>query len=127
MLEMLFEQLNVLGRQLEVCCQSPMTGFFRNGYCHTCPQDAGSHTVCARMTDEFLQFSLSKGNDLITPNPAFGFPGLKAGDRWCLCVSRWVEAHKAGVAPPVYLAATNMAALEMVDLATLEQMALDCY
>ncbi|WP_257265970.1 DUF2237 family protein [Endozoicomonas sp. ONNA2] len=125
MVELVFEQPNVLGTELETCCQSPMTGFFRDGFCHTCLEDSGSHTVCARMTNEFLQFSLSKGNDLITPNPDFGFPGLKAGDRWCLCATRWAEANNAGVAPPVYLHASNMAALEIVELATLEQLALD--
>ena len=125
MLEAVLEQQNVLGTQLEICCESPMTGFFRDGYCHTCATDTGSHTVCAQMTDEFLQFSLSRGNDLITPNPAFGFPGLKAGDRWCLCAIRWLEAHAAGVAPPIYLNATNSRALDTIELDSLKQMAVD--
>ena len=118
-------QLNVLGTELEICCQSPMTGFFRDGFCYTSRGDWGRHTVCAVMTDEFLQFSRSRGNDLITPNPAMACPGLKAGDRWCLCASRWVEALKAGVAPPVYLKATNQAALEMIELSALQQKAAD--
>ena len=116
-------QQNVLGTRLEMCCQSPVTGFFRDGYCHTSPADWGQHTVCAVMTDEFLQFSRLRGNDLITPNPAMNFPGLQAGDRWCLCAARWVEAHKAGVAPPVYLNATNQTALEVIGLSTLQQKA----
>ena len=118
-------QLNVLGTPLEICCQSPVTGFFRDGFCRTSRGDWGRHTVCAVMTDEFLQFSRSRGNDLITPNPAMAFPGLKAGDRWCLCAARWVEALEAGVAPPVYLNATNQAALEMIELSALQQKAAD--
>jgi uncharacterized protein (DUF2237 family) len=107
---------NVLGGPLACCCTSPRTGFHRDGYCHTGPQDLGSHTVCAVMTAEFLAFSRRRGNDLVTPRPEFDFPGLKPGDRWCLCVSRWKEALDAGVAPPVLAAATHEKALEVVTL-----------
>jgi hypothetical protein len=110
---------NVFGAPLACCCTSPRTGFSRDGYCHTGPHDVGSHTVCAVMTAEFLDFSFRRGNDLVTPRPEFEFPGLKPGDRWCLCVSRWKEALEAGVAPPVLLAATHEKALEVV---TLEQL-----
>lgn len=89
---------NVLGGKLETCCTAPLTGFFRTGKCETGPQDAGVHTVCARMTREFLEFSRAQGNDLMTPNPAFGFPGLQPGDCWCVCAARWKEAYDAGVA-----------------------------
>jgi uncharacterized protein (DUF2237 family) len=116
---------NVLGGPLAPCCEDPVTGFFRDGYCHTGPQDIGSHTVCARMTDEFLAFSVRSGNDLVTPWPEFGFPGLRAGDRWCLCVARWREALEAGVAPPVVLAATHEKALEVVTLEQLTRHAVD--
>ncbi len=110
---------NVHGGPLACCCTSPRTGFYRDGYCHTGPQDIGSHTVCALMTAEFLAYSRRQGNDLVTPRPEFGFAGLKPGDRWCLCVGRWKEALDAGVAPPVLLAATHEKALEVV---TLEQL-----
>ncbi len=110
---------NVLGGPLASCSSSPRTGFNRDGYCHTGPQDLGSHTVCAVMTDAFLDYSRRRGNDLITPHPEIEFPGLKAGDRWCLCVSRWKEALVAGVAPPVLLAATHEKSLAVV---TLEQL-----
>jgi len=110
---------NVFGAPLACCCTSPRTGFYRDGYCHTGPHDVGSHTVCALMTAEFLDFSRRHGNDLTTPRPEFDFPGLQPGDRWCLCVSRWKEALQAGVAPPVLLAATHEKALEVV---TLEQL-----
>jgi uncharacterized protein (DUF2237 family) len=116
---------NVLGEPLAACCARPRTGFYRDGYCHTGPQDAGSHTVCAQMTDTFLEFSRMRGNDLSTPHPEFEFPGLVAGDRWCLCVSRWREALLAGVAPPVLLAASHERALEVVSLAELRGHALD--
>jgi uncharacterized protein (DUF2237 family) len=111
---------NVFGAPLACCCTAPRTGFYRDGYCHTGPQDLGSHTVCARMTAEFLAFTRGRGNDLSTPRPEYGFPGLALGDRWCLCVSRWKEAFEAGVAPPVYLAATHEKALEVVSLAQLQ-------
>ncbi len=115
---------NVLGGALEPCCMSPLTGFSRDGFCHTGPQDHGSHTVCAQMTAEFLKFSRANGNDLSTPHPEFGFPGLKPGDRWCLCVARWEEAFLAGVAPPVILKATHELALEVVELNELRARAL---
>ena len=102
-----------------------MTGFFRNGCCHTGPEDLGRHVVCAKLTREFLTFSLQRGNDLQTPMPQFGFPGLKPGDRWCLCAARWKEAADAGAAPPVILAATHEAALEVVALEDLKKHALD--
>ena len=103
---------NVLGGKLEPCSDAPLTGFYRNGCCHTGPEDLGSHTVCAVMTAEFLAFSQSRGNDLSTPRPEWGFPGLNPGDRWCLCAPRWQEAHQAGKAPLVVLHATHQAALQ---------------
>ena len=107
---------NVFGEPLVPCGLDPLTGFFRNGCCETGPQDLGTHTVCAIVTDEFLRFSKGRGNDLTTPRPAYVFPGLNPGDRWCLCVLRWLEAFHAGVAPPVILEATNEASLEYVSL-----------
>jgi uncharacterized protein len=111
--------LNVLGDALKPCCFDPMTGYFRDGFCHTIDEDHGSHTVCAIMTEEFLAFSKAQGNDLSTPRPEFGFPGLKAGDKWCVCVSRWEEAFVIGKAPQVVLEATHERALEVVSLAEL--------
>jgi uncharacterized protein (DUF2237 family) len=102
-----------------------MTGFFRDGSCRTSEEDVGRHVVCAEMTAEFLAYTKSQGNDLSTPNPGFGFPGLKPGDRWCLCAARWREAAAAGIAPPVVLAATEKTALEVVSLETLKAHALD--
>ena len=116
---------NVLGGPLAECGTSPMTGFFRNGCCHTSAEDLGRHVVCAKLTREFLAFSLQRGNDLVTPMPQFGFPGLKPGDRWCLCAARWKEAAQAGAAPPVILAATHEATLEVVSLEELKKHALD--
>ncbi len=116
--------LNVLGSALVACCTSPVTGFYRDGYCHTGPQDRGSHTVCVRLNAEFLAFSKRTGNDLSTPRPEYGFAGLKPGDRWCVCVSRWEEAFLAGVAPPVVLEATHERALEVVTLDELQAHAL---
>ena len=110
---------NVFGEELKVCCTSPMTGYFRDGNCRTISEDTGTHTVCAIMTDEFLDFSLSKGNNLITPIPYYNFPGLKAGDKWCLCASRWGEAEKAGKAPLVILEATHEKTLDFTSLETL--------
>ncbi len=107
---------NVLGTALITCSSDPVTGFFRTGICDTCADDVGMHTVCAQMTEEFLQFSVEQGNDLITPVPQYQFPGLKPGDFWCLCLQRWIEAHHAGVAPPVRLEATHASVLEFVDL-----------
>jgi uncharacterized protein (DUF2237 family) len=115
---------NVLGGPLRVCGVSPLTGFARDGRCHTGPQDLGSHTVCAQMTDAFLEYSHSRGNDLVTPLPEYGFPGLKAGDRWCVCATRWLDAAEAGVAPPVVLDATHARALQKIALADLEYHAL---
>ncbi len=116
---------NVLGTELRCCCTSPVTGFYRDGFCQTGPMDYGSHTVCAQVTSEFLAFSKSRGNDLSTPIPSYQFPGLKAGDRWCLCVSRWQEAFVAGVAPKVMLDACHEKALEVVNLDDLKAFAID--
>lgn len=112
---------NVLGDELQSCCRSPVTGYYRDGFCSTGAGDVGVHVVCAQVTAEFLEFSKAKGNDLITPMPLYDFPGLKPGDRWCLCASRWKEALDAGVAPPVVLASTHAAALEYVSLSDLKQ------
>jgi len=111
--------LNVLGKPLVPCNMNPLTGYFRNGYCSTGPTDTGTHVVCAVVTDTFLQFSKDQGNDLISPAP--GFPGLKAGDKWCLCAHRWKEAYDAGVAPSVVLESTNRAVLRIVPLKILKQ------
>lgn len=119
------DQKNVLGGPLETCSRSPRTGFYRTGCCHTGPDDLGSHTVCVVATESFLAFSKSVGNDLSTPNPTWGFPGLKAGDRWCLCAARWNEALAAGEGPPVVLAATNEGALEIVSFIDLMEHAVD--
>lgn len=116
---------NVLGEPLEPCGSDPLTGFYRDGCCDTGPEDRGSHTVCAVVSDEFLAFTAARGNDLSTPIPAYGFPGLKAGDRWCLCASRWREAHEAGKAPRVRLRATHERALEVVPLEALKAKAVD--
>lgn len=119
------ESLNVFGEPLEPCSANPLTGFFRDGCCNTGPQDAGSHTVCVEVTAEFLEFSRSRGNDLSTPRPEFGFPGLEPGDRWCLCAARWLEAYRQSAAPKVFLTRTHQRALEIVPLATLRPFALD--
>jgi len=111
-------ETNVLGDPLQLCCGN--TGYTREGFCYVPSSDYGNHSVCAVMTDEFLQYSKSRGNDLITPNPMFDFKGLKAGDRWCLCASRWFEASAANVAPPVILAATNSKSLAVIPLEVLE-------
>ena len=116
---------NVLGGNLQVCSRDPLTGFYRDGCCATGPDDLGSHTVCAQMTPEFLAYSREHGNDLITPMPQYRFPGLKPGDRWCVCAGRWLEAYHGGAAPPVYLAATHEKALEMVPFTALAQHAVD--
>ena len=113
--------LNALGDALQTCSTDPMTGFFRNGACDTCAADQGSHTVCAVMTAEFLAFSKYVGNDLSTPRPEFGFVGLNPGDGWCLCASRFLQAHDEGCAPQVNLAATHQRALEIVPLDVLQQ------
>lgn len=114
------EAVNVLGEQLEACGQDPVTGFYRDGCCNTGPDDFGSHTVCVVVTDDFLAFSRARGNDLSTPRPEFGFPGLKSGDNWCLCAARWQEAFEAGCAPRVRLRATHWAALEICALTDLK-------
>ena len=114
------QQRNVLGTVLQTCSFDPLTGFTRSGCCETGIEDTGSHTVCAQMTDEFLAFSLSRGNDLTTPRPEYSFEGLRAGDRWCLCASRWLEASEAGFAPPVILEACHEKSLEIVSLADLK-------
>jgi uncharacterized protein len=119
------EGRNVLGEPLAPCSERPMTGFFRDGCCNTGPQDIGSHTVCAVMTAEFLAFSKQAGNDLSTPMPDYGFPGLKPGDRWCLCAPRWQQAFEAGQAPRVVLAATHQGALDFCTLADLKRHAID--
>ncbi len=119
------ESKNVFGETLAPCGQDPVTGFYRDGCCNTGAQDFGSHTVCASLSDEFLQYSLGRGNDLVTARPEFGFPGLKAGDCWCLCAGRWLEAHQDGKAPRVYLRRTHEAALETVPLDVLREYALD--
>ena len=116
---------NVLGGQLELCCNSPKTGFYRDGFCNTGPQDFGVHTVCARVTIEFLEYSKAQGNDLMTPAPEYGFPGLKDGDGWCLCASRWLEAANAGKACPIVLASTHEKTLQTVPLDLLKQYAID--
>jgi len=115
---------NVLGGELASCCADPVTGFYRDGFCSTGPGDLGVHVVCAQMTEEFLALTRRRGNDLSTPAPEHGFPGLKPGDRWCLCVMRWKEAMDAGEAPPVILEATHIAALEFVSLEELKAHAL---
>jgi len=112
--------LNVLGTTLVPCSYDPLTGYFRDGCCETDETDAGSHLVCARMTQAFLDFSVTRGNDLVTPKPQWRFAGLKAGDRWCLCINRWKEALAAGVAPPVILECTHAYATKVVSLQELE-------
>ncbi len=114
---------NVLGTELAPCSFNPVTGFFRNGCCDTNGEDAGMHTVCVVATEAFLRFSKAAGNDLSTPRPEYDFPGLRPGDRWCLCLPRWIEAHDQGQAPPVVLAATHASVLEFVDLGDLKAFA----
>lgn len=116
---------NVLGEELEPCSLDPLTGFYRDGCCDTGPEDRGSHTVCAEVTEDFLAYSRSRGNDLSTPRPEFGFAGLADGDRWCLCAPRWQEALVAGMAPRVILRATHLGALEHCALGDLKAFALD--
>ena len=116
---------NVLGGPLQPCSERPMTGFFRDGCCNTSDEDIGAHVICVRVTAPFLEFSAARGNDLTTPHPEFGFPGLKPGDRWCLCAMRWVEALQAGMAPQLVLAATHEGMLEYTPLAELKKYAVD--
>jgi len=119
------ESLNVFGEPLQPCGSQPVTGFFRDNCCNTSPDDIGSHTVCVEVSTEFLEYSRFRGNDLVTPVPDFGFPGLKAGDSWCLCAARWLEAFEAGMAPRVYLMRTHQRALDIVPLDKLRQFAAD--
>ena len=120
-----FSQLNVLSLPLELCCGDPVTGFFRNGYCHTGPHDHGVHTVCSLITNEFLEFSVAAGNDLVTAIPEYEFPGLKSGNRWCLCARRWSQAYEAGCAPRLYLRATHEKTLQIIPLNILKKFAVD--
>lgn len=119
------QPVNVFGEVLEACNENPVTGFYRDGCCNTGDEDVGSHSVCVRITREFLEFSRFQGNDLSTPKPQFGFPGLQPGDRWCLCAARWLEAHENNMAPRVYLKGTHKRALEIVPLDLLRQFAAD--
>ncbi|WP_324662469.1 DUF2237 family protein [Haloarcula sediminis] len=116
-------EANVLGGELAACSTDPTTGFMRDGYCYPLQRDPGRHEICAVMTDEFLQYSKAQGNDLVTPRPELDFPGLDPGDRWCVCVPRWIEAHEADAAPPVVLAATSEDVLEDVSMETLREYA----
>ncbi|WP_062270429.1 DUF2237 family protein [Endozoicomonas arenosclerae] len=120
-------QKNVLGEPLQPCCLDPVTGIYRDGYCHTDKQDHGRHVVCAKVTKDFLEFSLEQGNDLITPNQAMDFPGLREGDQWCLCAERWKQAFEAGVAPPIYIRSTHEDALEVINFGTLKSKAIDIH
>ncbi len=119
------EARNAFGEPLDPCGQDPVTGFFRDGCCNTCEEDVGSHTVCVEVTTEFLEFSRFQGNDLSTPHPEFGFPGLKEGDSWCLCAARWLEAYEGGMAPKIYMHRTHQRALEIVPFELLSQFAID--
>jgi uncharacterized protein (DUF2237 family) len=116
-------EANVLGGELSACSMDPTTGFMRDGYCYPLQRDPGRHEICAVLTEEFLQYSKTQGNDLVTPRPELNFPGLEPGDRWCLCVPRWIEAHEVEKAPPVVLEATSEAVLEDVSLETLREYA----
>ena len=119
------KQKNVFGEEIETCCESHITGFFRDGFCHTDDTDEGVHTICVSMTEDFLEFSKSKGNDLSTPRPEFNFPGLKEGDGWCLCAERWVEAYEVSMAPKLYIKRTNLRTLDIVPLEILKKFAID--
>ncbi len=119
------DSLNVFGEALEACSEDPVTGFFRDGCCNTSDQDLGSHTVCVEMTENFLEYSRFRGNDLSTPMPEHGFPGLQEGDRWCLCAARWAEAYQQDMAPRVFLRRTHIKALDIVPLEILRQFAAD--
>ena len=119
------KQKNVLGETLEICGTSPLTGYFRDGLCNSDKDDIGSHTVCAQVTKDFLEFSKSTGNDLSSPNIDLGFDGLKDGDTWCLCANKWLEAFQQGVAPRIKLKSTNIKALEVIDLDTLKEYSID--
>lgn len=119
------KSVNVLNEPLELCGDRPMTGFFRDGKCNTCEEDAGSHTVCIEANQQFLEFSRFKGNDLSTPIPEYGFEGLKPGDSWCLCAARWLEAYESNMAPRVYLMRTHKRALEVIPIELLKKFAVD--
>jgi len=119
------ESVNVFGEPLETCGSEPVTGFYRDGCCNTSADDLGSHTVCVLATKEFLEYSRFRGNDLSTPAPDFGFPGLQPGDSWCLCAARWLEAHQQGMAPRVFLKRTHKKALEIVPMELLREFAID--
>tara|TARA_Y100001970_G_C14251647_1_gene872302 strand:- start:1042 stop:1422 length:381 start_codon:yes stop_codon:yes gene_type:complete len=119
------KQKNVFGETIRICCENPITGFFRDGFCHTDERDEGIHTVCVSVTKDFLEFSLSRGNDLSTPRPEFGFPGLKEGDSWCLCAERWFEAYEADKAPKLFLKKTNHRTLDIVPMELLKDFAID--
>ena len=114
-------RINVLGGKLRICGTDPVTGYYRDGVCNTCKEDFGSHTVCVEVTKEFLDYSKSQGNDLSTPMPMYGFPGLYPGDSWCLCASRWLEAEKSGMAPKVHLQSTHLRALEIIPMELLKK------
>ena len=116
---------NVFGEQIEICSNETMTGYLRNGSCETLDDDVGSHTVCALVTSEFLNYSKKKGNDLITPRPELDFPGLRDGDKWCLCAMRWLEAHNDNVAPPIIIRSTNKLVLYVIDITLLKKYAID--
>ena len=119
------KQENVFGEEIESCCENPITGFFRDGFCLTDERDEGVHTVCVSMTEDFLEFSKSRGNDLSTPRPEFNFPGLKEGDSWCLCAERWSEAYELDKAPKLYIKKTNIRTLDVIPLQLLKKFALD--
>ena len=119
------ESKNVFGEALIACGENPVSGFYRDGFCNTCIQDVGSHTICIEITKEFLEYSRFKGNDLTTPMPEYGFPGLNHGDSWCLCAARWLEAEKENMAPRVHLTRTHIRALEIVPMELIRQYAVD--
>jgi uncharacterized protein (DUF2237 family) len=119
------EEINVLGEPLHSCSEKPLTGFYRDGKCNTCDEDVGSHTVCIQASEEFLEYSRFKGNDLSTPMPEYGFEGVKPGDGWCLCAARWLEAYEDGRAPRVYMMRTHKRALEIVPIEKLREFAAD--
>ena len=119
------EPINVFGEKLEICGVDPITGFYRDGACNTCKDDFGSHTVCIETSQEFLEYSKSKGNDLSTPMPAFNFKGLAPGESWCVCAGRWLEAEKSGMAPRLHLQSTHIRALEIVPMSLLKKYAID--
>ncbi len=121
----MYQSLNVYGKPLRACCMKPMTGFYRNGCCDSADEDTGIHPVCIIVTNSFLKFSASKGNDLATPIPEYNFPGLVEGDKWCLCARRWLEAYKHGIAPKLVISATHIKTLGIIDLEILEKFSID--